>query len=69
MRLKKMNKTNKNSTIAGKQNSGINNKYLLMILACIKEYFKYIFFTVMVSIFAIWIGETAGKFIAYLIWN
>ena len=69
MGLKKMKKTNKNSTIAGKQNSGINNKYLLMILACIKENFKYIFFTLMVSIFAIWVGETAGKFIAYLIWN
>lgn len=60
---------NKNSTIAGKQNSGINNKYLLMILACIKENFKYIFFTVIFSLIAIWIGEMSGKIIAYLIWN
>lgn len=60
---------NKNSTIAGKQNSGINNKYLLMILACIKENYKYIFFTALISLAIIWIGETAGKFIACLIWN
>lgn len=52
---------NKNSTIASKQNSGINNKYLLMILACIKENFKYIFFTVIFSLIAIWIGEMSGK--------
>lgn len=69
MGLKKMKKTNKNSTIAGKQNSGINNKFILQILSFVKLNFKYIFFTVMVSIFAIWVGETAGKFIAYLIWN
>lgn len=60
---------NKNSTIAGKQNSGINNKYLLMILACIKENFKYIFFTVLISIVAMYTAQMFGKFIAYLIWN
>lgn len=64
-----MKKTNKNPVLAGKQRHGNNNRFLLQILAFLRENFKYIFFTVMVSIFAIWIGETAGKFIAYLIWN
>lgn len=64
-----MNKYKKISVLATKQRHGNNNRFLLQILAFLRENFKYIFFTVMVSIFAIWIGETAGKFIAYLIWN
>ena len=64
-----MKHNKKNSMTATKQVHGINNRFILQILAFFKEYFKYIFFTLMVSIFAIWVGETAGKFIAYLIWN
>ena len=59
----------KNPVLATKQRHGISSINIIRILAFFKEYFKYIFFTLMVSIFAIWIGETAGKFIAYLIWN
>lgn len=64
-----MKNNKKNSTIARQQNSGISSINIIRILAFFKEYFKYIFFTLMVSIFAIWVGETAGKIIAYLIWN
>lgn len=60
---------NKNSTIAGQQNSGINNIYILKILACLQENCKYIFFTILVSIISIYISEMIGKFIAYLIWG
>ena len=60
---------NKNSTIAGQQNSGINNIYILKILACLQENCKYIFFTILVSIISIYISEIIGKFIAYLIWR
>lgn len=64
-----MKKINKNSTIAGQQNSGINNIYILKILACLQENCKYIFFTILVSIISIYISEIIGKFIAYLIWR
>ena len=64
-----MENNKKNSTIAGKQNSGINNKYLLMILACLRENYKYIFFTAALSILAIYIGEMLGRYIAYIIWG
>lgn len=60
---------NKNSTIAGKQNSGIKNILILKILACLQENCKYIFFTILISIISIHIAETVGKFIAYLIWR
>ena len=59
----------KNPVLATKQIHGISSINIIRILAFLRENFKYIFFTLMVSIFAIWIGETAGKFIAYLIWN
>lgn len=59
----------KNSLLATKQRQGIKNIYIIKILAFLRENYKYIFFTVMVSIFAIWVGETVGKIIAYLIWR
>ena len=64
-----MKNNKKNSTIAGKQNSGINNKYLLMILACLRENYKYIFFAAVFSLIAIWIGEMTGRYIAYIVWG
>ena len=69
MGLKKMEKTNKNPVLVTKQRHGISSINIIRILAFLREYFKYIFFTLMVSIFAIWIGEMSGKIIAYLIWN
>ena len=59
----------KNSVLAIKQKHGNNNRFILQILACLKLNFKYIFFTALISLAIIWLGETAGKFIAYLIWN
>lgn len=64
-----MNKYKKISVLATKQRHGNNNRFLLQILAFLRENFKYIFFTVMVSIFAIWIGEMSGKYIAWIIWG
>lgn len=63
-----MKNNKKNSMTATKQVHGINNIFLLQIISCLKLNFKYIFFTILFSILAIYIGETVGKFIACLIW-
>lgn len=57
------------SVLATKQRHGNNNRFLLQILAFLKLNFKYIFFTVIISLIAIWIGEMTGKYIALLIWG
>ena len=64
-----MENNKKNSTIAGKQNSGINNKFILQILSFIKLNFKYIFFTALFSIISMCIAEIVGRYIAYILWG
>lgn len=64
-----MKKTNKNSTIAGKQNSGISSINIIRILAFIKLNFKYIFFTALFSIISMCIAEIIGRYIAYIVWG
>lgn len=64
-----MENNKKNSTIAGKQNSGINNKFILQILSFIKLNFKYIFFTALFSIISMCIAEIIGRYIAYIVWG
>ena len=62
-------KNKKNSMTATKQVHGIKNKTILRILACLKENFKYIFFTAFISLAAIYIAEILGRIISYLIWR
>lgn len=63
-----MENNKKNSLLATTQKQGISNIFLLQIISCLKLNFKYIFFTILFSLLAIYIGETVGKFIACLIW-
>lgn len=64
-----MENNKKNSTIAGKQNSGISSINIIKILAFIKLNFKYIFFTALFSIISMCIAEIVGRYIAYIVWG
>lgn len=64
-----MKNNKKNPVLAAKQRHEIKHMLLLQILSFIKLNFKYIFFTALISLAIIWIGEMTGKYIALLIWG
>lgn len=60
-----MKKTNKNSLLATTQRQGIKNTFILKILACFKENYKYILITIIFSVIGMYIGEQLGRWLAY----